>query len=81
MMARALVCALFAVSTQLAAQQYPVSQISMIVPLAAGDASDTAARAIGDALERAIRSPEIVARLKPLGIPADYSPPERLLAR
>jgi len=32
------------------------------------------------ALERAIRSPEIAARLKPLGILADYQPPEKLIA-
>ncbi len=32
------------------------------------------------ALERAITSPALVARLKPLGIAADYAPPEKLLA-
>lgn len=32
------------------------------------------------ALEHAIRSPGIAARLKPLGILTDYSPPDRLLA-
>lgn len=32
------------------------------------------------ALERAVRSPQVVARLKPLGIAADYSSPERMVA-
>jgi len=32
------------------------------------------------ALERAIKSPDIGAKLKPLGMMMDYSPPERLLA-
>lgn len=32
------------------------------------------------ALERAISSPEVGARLKPLGILADYAPPEKLVA-
>lgn len=32
------------------------------------------------ALERVIRSPQLAARLKPLGIAADYSPPDRMLA-
>jgi len=32
------------------------------------------------ALERALRAPELAARLKPLGIVADYAPPEKMLA-
>ncbi len=32
------------------------------------------------ALERAVRSPQVAARLKPLGIAADYAPPERMVA-
>lgn len=32
------------------------------------------------ALERVVRSPELAARLKPLGIAADYSPPDKMLA-
>jgi tripartite-type tricarboxylate transporter receptor subunit TctC len=32
------------------------------------------------ALARVIRSPQLAARLKPLGIAADYSPPDRMLA-
>ena len=36
--------------------------------------------ALVPALERAIRSAALVARLKPLGIAADYAPPEKLLA-
>ena len=37
-------------------------------------------RALVPALEHAIKSPEIAAKLKPLGMVMDYSPPERLLA-
>jgi tripartite-type tricarboxylate transporter receptor subunit TctC len=36
-------------------------------------------RALVPALERAIKSPAIGAKLKPLGIVMDYSPPEKLL--
>jgi tripartite-type tricarboxylate transporter receptor subunit TctC len=32
------------------------------------------------ALERAVRSPEVAARLKPLGIVAEYAPPDKLIA-
>jgi tripartite-type tricarboxylate transporter receptor subunit TctC len=32
------------------------------------------------ALERALRSPELAARLKPLGIVADYAPPDKMVA-
>jgi len=32
------------------------------------------------ALEQAIRSPEVAAHLKPLGIVADYAPPDKLVA-
>jgi tripartite-type tricarboxylate transporter receptor subunit TctC len=37
-------------------------------------------RKLVPALERAITSPAIGAKLKPLGIVMDYSPPEKLLA-
>jgi tripartite-type tricarboxylate transporter receptor subunit TctC len=37
-------------------------------------------RALVPALERAIKSPAIAAKLKPLGMVMDYSPPEKLLA-
>jgi len=37
-------------------------------------------RALVPALERAIKSPAIAAKLKPLGMVMDYSPPERLRA-
>jgi len=37
-------------------------------------------RALVPALERAIRSPAIGAKLRPLGMVMDYSPPEKLLA-
>lgn len=37
-------------------------------------------RVLVPALEKAIRAPEVTARLKPLGIAAEYSPPDRLVA-
>ena len=37
-------------------------------------------RTLVPALERVLRSPELAARLKSLGIAADYSPPDRMLA-
>jgi tripartite-type tricarboxylate transporter receptor subunit TctC len=39
------------------AQQYPAGPITLIIPLAAGDATDTAARVIGAALERELKVP------------------------
>jgi tripartite-type tricarboxylate transporter receptor subunit TctC len=35
---------------------------------------------LGPALERTLRAPELAARLKPLGIVADYAPPDKMLA-
>jgi tripartite-type tricarboxylate transporter receptor subunit TctC len=35
---------------------------------------------LAPALERTLRAPEVAARLKPLGIVADYAPPEKMLA-
>lgn len=40
-----------------AAQQYPSGPISLIIPLAAGDATDIAARVIGAELERELKVP------------------------
>ena len=37
-------------------------------------------RKLVPALARVVQSPEVAARLKPLGIAADYSPPEKLVA-
>lgn len=45
----------------------------------AGLPAEVTARLV-PAFERAIRAPEVGARLKPLGILADYAPPEQLLA-
>ena len=39
------------------AQQYPTGPITLIIPLAAGDATDIAARVIGEALERELKVP------------------------
>jgi uncharacterized protein YbjT (DUF2867 family) len=37
-------------------------------------------RALVPALARVVQSPEVSGRLKPLGIAADYSPPDKLVA-
>src|SRR4051812_47919374 len=54
-----MLCALFAVAVPAVAQQYPSGPISLVIPLAAGDATDTAARAIGDALARELKVPVV----------------------
>ena len=41
------------------AQQYPSGPITLIIPLAAGDATDIAARVIGAALERELKVPVV----------------------
>jgi tripartite-type tricarboxylate transporter receptor subunit TctC len=51
----ALACALFTGAVQ--AQTYPSRPIDFIIPLAAGDATDTAARAIADSLARELKVP------------------------
>ena len=52
----ALACALVCVSSAWA-QPYPSRPIDFIIPLAAGDATDTAARAIADSLARELKVP------------------------
>ena len=52
----ALACALALVSSAWA-QAYPTRPIDFIIPLAAGDATDTAARAIADSLARELKVP------------------------
>ncbi|HWI35472.1 MAG TPA: tripartite tricarboxylate transporter substrate binding protein [Burkholderiales bacterium] len=52
---RALACALGLISSAWA--QYPSRPIDFIIPLAAGDATDTAARAIADNLARELKVP------------------------
>jgi tripartite-type tricarboxylate transporter receptor subunit TctC len=42
-----------------AAQGYPTGAINLVIPLAAGDASDTAARAIADELARELKVPVV----------------------
>jgi tripartite-type tricarboxylate transporter receptor subunit TctC len=49
--------ALFACAAS--AQSYPAEPINLVIPLAAGDATDTAARAIGDELSRELKVPVI----------------------
>jgi tripartite-type tricarboxylate transporter receptor subunit TctC len=41
------------------AQSYPAESINLVIPLAAGDATDTAARAIGDELSRELKVPVV----------------------
>ena len=55
--ARALACALVFLSPHLWAQPYPSRPIDFIIPLAAGDATDTAARAIAESLARDLKVP------------------------
>jgi tripartite-type tricarboxylate transporter receptor subunit TctC len=45
----------------------------------AGISQDVSAVLVG-ALERVVRAPELEARLKPLGIAAEYSPPDKMVA-
>jgi tripartite-type tricarboxylate transporter receptor subunit TctC len=49
--------ALMVLAAPAVAQQYPSGPITLIIPLAAGDATDIAARVIGAALERELKVP------------------------
>jgi len=49
------VAALALVATPLYAQDYPRGSVSLVIPLAPGDATDTAARAIADELSRELK--------------------------
>jgi tripartite-type tricarboxylate transporter receptor subunit TctC len=56
--ARAWLCAALAVLAPLAqAQSYPSGPISLVIPLAPGDATDTAARTMADALAKELNVP------------------------
>ena len=44
-------------ASQLNAQAYPQGQLTLVIPLAAGDASDTAARVIADGLSKELKVP------------------------
>ena len=48
-------CTVFFFPLLVAAQGYPTGPINLVIPLAAGDASDTAARAIAEELARELR--------------------------
>jgi tripartite-type tricarboxylate transporter receptor subunit TctC len=54
-----LVFALVAFAAPAAPQAYPSGPITLIIPLAAGDATDIAARVIGAALERELKVPMV----------------------
>ena len=55
---RAWLCAaLAALACQAAAQNYPSGPINLVIPLAPGDATDTAARAMADALAKELNVP------------------------
>ena len=60
----ALAWALAAIAPQAWAQAYPSRAIDLVIPLAAGDATDIAGRTIGDALARELKVP-IVPQNKP----------------
>src|SRR3982751_1644219 len=54
---RALACALISIAAH--AQQYPSGPINLVIPLAGGDATDIAARAIGDRLAHELKVPVV----------------------
>ena len=60
-MIKKLACACIgaALAAQVFAQAYPSGPISLVIPLAAGDASDTAGRAIAEALARELKVPVV----------------------
>jgi tripartite-type tricarboxylate transporter receptor subunit TctC len=58
-LAGACLCAALAVLAPLALAQYPSGPISLVIPLAPGDATDTAARAMAEALSRELKVPVV----------------------
>src|SRR4051812_41123669 len=58
-MGTALVAAIGTAAPHLAAQGYPSAPINLVIPLAGGDATDTAARAIAEALSRELKVPMV----------------------
>src|SRR5213593_307272 len=46
---------ILAAATQIHAQDYPKGPVTLVIPLAPGDASDTSARAIADELSRELK--------------------------
>jgi tripartite-type tricarboxylate transporter receptor subunit TctC len=56
-----MMCALLAFVPLLRAQTYPSRPITIVVPLAAGDSGDIAARAIGEEISRILKTPVVTA--------------------
>ena len=52
-----LVCALIWLPATVQAQPFPTGPISLVVPLAPGDAADIAARALGEEISRLLKTP------------------------
>ena len=52
-------CIIAALALAVHAQGYPSGPISLVIPLAAGDATDTAARAIAEELARELKTPVV----------------------
>lgn len=50
---------LLGAAPQLSAQAYPAGPINLVIPLAAGDATDTAARAVAEELARELKVPVV----------------------
>ena len=55
-----LVCALVWLPATAQAQPFPTGPISLVVPLAPGDAADIAARALGEEISRLLKTPVIL---------------------
>src|SRR4051812_43650953 len=55
-----LACALMWLAAIAQAQPFPSGPISLVVPLAPGDAADTAARALGEEMARLLKTPVVL---------------------
>src|SRR6478752_1388525 len=55
-----LACALVWLPATVLAQPFPSGSISLVVPLAPGDAADITARALGEEISRLLKAPVVV---------------------